>query len=270
MAREDTPVSVDTFFCDVSRLGKIRLSGEDAPEFVKVMTTVDLWRLETAGKVAPALILNAEGNIIDLVMIGRSGEREYILITHPDTVDELTQWLTAHAELKDSQGAPVFKDLKVSDATERIAAYALYGLKARMILDDLTKEELSDELGEKTLSLVTIGELQVMLIRWPLLRAHALDSPLMPGGDVFEVYLPVKAAATFEEILLGFPEIDPESFEEYVQRRRAVHTWFDAAEEAAYIKPESAGLKALLRSSHDFVGAKALQQLGFFSHSANS
>ncbi|MDR1357801.1 MAG: hypothetical protein LBJ48_00365 [Coriobacteriales bacterium] len=255
-----------TYFADVSRIGKIRLSGKSSPEFVNVMTTVEHWRLETPGQAAIALVLNAEGEIIDLVMIGRTGEHEYILITSPETVCELTEWLEAHAGLANSEGAAVFEDIKVEDRTDRIGAFALYGPDAQMILDEMSKSDVSAELGEKNLTLVSIGRLQVMILRWPLLRSHGQDMPLKAEGEVFEVYLPAKATDDFKKILLSFAEIDPEDYGEYFARRRRAHTCFDAAEQDVYIRPETAGLKALLRSDADFVGARALRKLGILSH----
>lgn len=249
-----------TYFSDISELGKIRLSGKSAPEFVRVMTTVELRRIETPGEASLALVLNAEGEIIDLIMIGRTGQHEYILITHPGTVDELTEWLQAHAELKDPEDNLVFADLKVEDRTDPLAAFALYGPAAQMILNELGKTDLSVELADKNLTLITIGQLSVMVIRWPFLREHGQTMPLMSEGEVFEVYLPVQGADDFEDILLSFAELDPESFEEYTARRKELDTWFSAAEEAAYIKPESEGLKALMRPSTDFVGARALAE----------
>ncbi|MDR1087778.1 MAG: hypothetical protein LBL23_00595 [Coriobacteriales bacterium] len=257
---------IGTYFTDVSRMGKIRLSGKSSPEFVKVMTTVELWRLETPGQAAIALVLNAEGEIIDLVMIGRTGEHEYLLLTNPGAVCEVTEWLEAHAELANNEGVAVFEDIKVEDRTDRIGTFALYGSEAQMILDELSKSDVSAELGDKNLTLLTIGRLQVMIVRWPLLRTHGQDMPLMAEGEVFEVHLPAKAAEDFKKILLGISEIVLETPEEYIARRRRAHTCFDAAEQDVYIRPETAGLKALLRSSSDFVGARALKKLGILSH----
>lgn len=247
-----------TYFCNASDLGKIRLSGKSAPEFVRVMTTVELRRIETPGEASLSLVLNAEGEIIDLVMVGRTGQAEYMLITHPNTVDELTEWLEAHAALKDPEGQAVFEDLKVENRTKSLASFALYGPAAQMILDELGHTDVSAHLGDKNLTLITIGQLQVMVIRWPFLREHGQSMPLMPEGEVFEVYLPAQGAEDFKEILFGFEEIDLESFEDYLAKRKEVHTWLSASEDAAYIKPTSAGLKALMRAGKDFVGARAL------------
>lgn len=266
----ESVVDSGTYFCDVSRLGKIRISGESAPEFIRVMTTVELQRVATPGEAALSLVLDAEGEILDLVMVARTGQHEYMLITHETTVDELTEWLQAHAALRDSGGIAVFEDIKVENRTKNIATYALYGVASQMILNELAKIDISKEFGDKNITLITIGELQVMVIRWPLLRSHGHAMPLMSEGEVFEVFLPVKAGPAFEEILLGFSEINPESYEDYKQRRLAANTWFSAAEAAAYIKPTSAGLQALLRKKSDFVGAKALEREGILYHLSKS
>ena len=250
-----------TYFSDVSCLGKIRLSGASAPEFVKVMTTVEPSSVETPGKAARALILNAEGCIIDLVTLSRTGELEYMLVSSSETVDELTEWLQAHAQLTTIEGAPVFRDIQVENTTSRIATFALHGPHALAILGELCAADLAAELGGRQSALITIGQLQVLLLRWSFLCAS--DQCITPAakggqGEVFEVYLPAQAAEDFKQILFGFEEIDQESFEEYVSRRYKAHTWFASAEQAAYSRPETAGLTALLRVSSDFVGARAL------------
>ena len=249
---------VRTFFSDVSRLGKIRLSGESSPEFVKVMTTVDLTRLSSPGKVAPALILNGEGYVLDLIMLSQTGEFEYLVVCNPDTSEELTEWLQAHAKLTTPEGVTVFEDIAVEDTSDRVATFALYGPDAQMILSELSGSDIQAQLGEDDLTTIIIGQLPVLLLRWPFLRDLNKDARPLDGGEVFEVHLPSQAAEDFEQILLGFVEIDPEGYEDYRQKRQHAHTWFDGADEAAYHRADTPALKSLMRASSDFVGAKAL------------
>ena len=251
-----------TYFCDVSSLGKIRVSGTSAPEFIKVMTTVEPSCLGAPGKVAKALVLNAEGEILDLVMIGRTGECEYLLITHPDTVEEVVEWLSAHAGLKNESKALVFDDIKIEDTTAQVGVVALYGREASAILGELSSADIKAVFGEDHLALITVGQLQLMVMCWQFLASQTQDKAYEDEGSVYEVFLPIKASEDFKDILLGFMEIDPESFDDYKTKRRATHTWFDGAEQAAYVKPETEELRSLLRPSLDFVGAKALEQLG--------
>lgn len=257
MAKENS-----TYFCDISRLGKIHVSGASAPEFIRVMTTVEPWRVETPGQAARALVLNGEGEILDLIMIARTGEQEFLLIGNAEPAAELVEWLQAHAKLADNEGVLVFEDIEIQDSTAPVAALALYGPEAQMVLDELSAGDVSEELGDKSIALVTIGKLPVMVLRWPWLNASAQDMPLVLEGEVFELYFSAQVVEEFKTILLGFAELDPESYDEYVDRRQKAHTWFGAAEDAAYLKPETAGLLALLRTDHDFVGAKALKENG--------
>lgn len=260
--------SAGTYFSDISPLGKIRISGTSSHEFIKVMTTVELCRLHAPGLAAPALVLNAEGYILDMVMIYRTGEHEYLLVSHPQTADELFEWLEAHAELVGQDGVAAFEDIKVEDTTSAVGIVALYGPGAQMILEELSKADLSAALASAHLTLITIGQLEVMVARWPFLRAQGQDLPteglegLEGLGQVFEVYLPAGASEDFKQILLGFEEIDPQSFDEYKARRQQAHTWFGAAEDAAYCMPVTDELRALMRQSKDFVGARALKQQG--------
>jgi glycine cleavage system aminomethyltransferase T len=233
------------------------------------MTSVDTGRLATIGSAAPALILNAHAEVIDLVIVMRTGNNEYLISTSPATTCEVEEWLRAHSAIADDRG-PVFAGLEVSDESASLAAVAIHGTEASEILTELFGSSPDLLLCSSALTTATIGRLDVMLFAWPLLRsaqpstqADALVASTQPDNAradalVYELIVPAGALPALTDILLGFSELDPEDFEQYRHRRKAAHTWFLAAEQPGYIKPDTPELVALLRPERDFVGARAL------------
>lgn len=239
----------NTFFADISAIGKIRVSGLDAPKFIHIMTTVEANAVSDLGQVAPALLLTAQAEIIDIVMIARSGPQEFMLTTDPNTVQEVFEWLLAHSQIADDQGL-IFADLDISNQTDKIATLALYGDDVELILGEITNTVVTDSLSDVNLGIMEIGQLPVMILKWPFLNE-----------DVHEIHLPAAAVQDLQNLLLSFAEIDPESFAEYQMRRKAAHTWFIAAGQESYIKPVGSGFSGLIRRTLDFVGSQAFQAL---------
>jgi hypothetical protein len=271
----------DTFYTDISSIGKIRVSGKSAQQFIATMTTVDTSMLAAIGAIEAALVLNGDADIIAVLLVARSGTTEYMLTCDADVAGETFAWLEAHAELCDDEGK-VFADLQIRNATDDLAAFALYGRSATAIVAELVpptattatstttkhsaaaKTSDSTEKSESTKSestksaeedisevrLTSIMGMPVLLIRYPLL----------PGG-VIEFYCQPAQRQTLENLLLSFAELDPNDFLEYRVLRAINGTWFDGATKAEYQKPDSR-LARLMRANHDFVGGRAYDALG--------
>ena len=240
----------NTYFTILHDLGRVRISGSTAALFIKTMTTVDPARISEVGTAAPALVLTSDAEIIDVVMILRTGDVEYMLTCMPATREEMYSWLQAHALLSDESG-PIFEDLVLTDETEHLVTLAVYGPDAYAIVDELAAQGLEAALGSGQVAVVFLGDphngIMSLVCTYPLLPLGYLELNVTP--EVLE---------GLEYLLLSFPEIDPEPFEEFYALRRAAHTWFNDADSAAYMRPDTARLQALIRQSRDFVGARAL------------
>ncbi|MCL2756623.1 MAG: hypothetical protein FWD43_00895 [Coriobacteriia bacterium] len=235
-----------TFYTILEGLGRIRLGGAPAPLFIHTMTTVDPVRLAQIGSSAPALLLTGEAEVIDVIMVTRTGDTEYMLTTHPQTCSEVLAWLEAHSTICDDDGL-VFEGLELTDETESLKTIAVYGSDSHGIVDDLAAHQLADTLGSGSSGLCELDGIPAFVLAYPLL----------PEG-YFELSVAPDLVALLENILLSFPEIDPSSFEEYRNARLQAGTWFAGAEEAEYHGVDTPQLAALIRTAHDFVGARSL------------
>jgi len=218
--------------------------------FIHTMTTVDSALLEQIGDATPALLLSSKAEVIDVVMLTRTGHFEYMLTTHPETRHEVFTWLDAHAWIGDNAGL-VFADLGLTDETGSLVTIAVYGPDSSMIVDTLAAHGLDEVLGSGHSALCELDGIPAFVFTYPLL-----------SEGYFELTVAPSLAPQLEAILLSFPELNPSSFDEYRAARLRAGTWFEGAEASKYHLVDSPQLTALVRMQHDFVGARALNQGG--------
>jgi glycine cleavage system aminomethyltransferase T len=236
-------------FTDISPLGKLRISGLSAHDFIRTMFTADVEKLGHLGGVTASLLLTGEAEIIDVVLIIRTGDNEYMVTTSPQTVEEVFAWLTAHSELSDDEGA-IFEGLEITNQTEALADIILFGEGSRAVLDELSGGTFASAPHTGNITLVQLDTIVVL----------SFESPVLPGIDeVYELFCPPAGAEGLKYAFMSFPEIDPMPLEEYRALRIESKTWFENADEASYTFPSDANLLHLIREEKDFVGAKALR-----------
>jgi glycine cleavage system aminomethyltransferase T len=236
-------------FCDMSAIGKLRISGTAAHDFIRTMFTADTALLEELGGATVSLLLTGEAEIIDVVLIIRTGDEEYMVTTSPQVVDEAFEWLKAHSTITDDNGA-VFEGLELTNQTEALANVVLFGEGSREILDELSGYTFSTAPHTGRITLVQLDTVVAL----------AFESLVLPGVEAYELFCPPAGAEGLKYVFMSFPEIDPLELEEYRALRVEAKTWFENASDASYIFPDEAKLLHLTRSSMDFVGAKALSQ----------
>jgi len=235
----------EAWYTDVSGLGKFRVGGASAELFVRTMTTADMLAAAVIGAVRPALLLNAEAEVIDVVELIRTGTSEFMLTCSAPVAEEAYSWLEAHGQLADEQG-PVFAGLELSDESEKLAVLAVYGPATWRIIEELAGRARQQLMDGTQMMLVELQGLPVMLNSYPLLK-----------NGFAEFFIPKQYRDILERLLLSFPELEPATPRRYRLERLGAGTWFTGAEEAAY-QHVSTELAALIREEHDFVGARAL------------
>jgi glycine cleavage system aminomethyltransferase T len=234
------------YFTDMSALGKLRINGADSEKFLTTMMTADMLPLQVIGGATTGLLLTGEAEIIDVAVIVRTGDAEFMVTTNPSVAHEVFEWLEAHAAISDDEG-PVFPALTVSEQTDDLAVTVLYGEGTNSILDELIPGGLASALRLERLSMAHLDTVPAMILR-----------PPFAFEGCFELFYPPQSREAVEHALLSFPEIDPASEDDYQKLRKEQGTWFEAADEAAYRHPDELDLMHLIREDQDFVGARAL------------
>ncbi|MDO5045001.1 MAG: hypothetical protein Q4E22_06890 [Coriobacteriia bacterium] len=133
-----TDLNAIAFVSDWSSLSIMTFSGEDAELFLNTMTTAAVKELKD-GQMAKGLVLNPEGEILDLVIISKVQTHQYFMLSAAWNKDELQVWLKAHATLENDQGK-AFKDLYIDDVTGSFTLLLVGGGKSDELLADYLAE----------------------------------------------------------------------------------------------------------------------------------
>lgn len=225
------------YACDISDYGTLRIAGEDAPLFVQTMFSGALEPLDTLFGVSQGLLLSAQGEVIDVVSVVRTGDAEYLVLASPANTAEALEWLQAHAELE-RDGKRAFAGTVVEDQSDHMAVLVVYGAGAAAVLGSL--KEACDG--------------QMLFI----------DCALPPGAygvavdPAFLLFAPLAVAAQVGEFLQGCLTLEAVDFDAFLMQTCAAGRYNLQLDAAEYRTPAQLGLEHLLRSEHDFVGARAL------------
>ncbi|MEM7161583.1 MAG: glycine cleavage system aminomethyltransferase GcvT [Bacteroidota bacterium] len=165
---------------DVSHMGEFMVRGEEALNLVQWVCSNDASLLED-GKVQYSCMPNADGGIVDDLLVYRISEKEYMLVVNASNMQKDWDWIksqnTFQAEMED-----------VSDQT---ALIAVQGPKAVEALQTLTDINLS-ELKYYTFKHGRFAGLDNILI----------SATGYTGAGGFEIYLPADQAKSAWEAIM--------------------------------------------------------------------
>lgn len=238
---------------DDSEKGKFRLSGGDALRFLQTLTTGDIASLacyQNHGELTRCMLLDADGQIIDVVIVAHSGDGEYLLLSSACNVTEVFSWLSAYAVLEEESG-PVFSNLVLEDRSDDLALFQLYGEGSEEIIHELTAGSLEDLPLVDTICATSFDGVPLLLLCEDL------------GGDetLFTMMAVPAAAQGIANILLSFPEICIQSPEDTEDHLIECGLSSAALADERYTDPVTAGLTHLMREGSTFVGARAILQM---------
>lgn len=117
---------------DVSHMGEFRLRGPQALDLIQRTTSNDASKLQP-GKAQYSCLPNAEGGIVDDLLVYMLGEEDYFLVVNASNIEKDWNWLTRH----NTHGA----DLE--NVSDQLSLFAVQGPKAAAALASLTDADLS-------------------------------------------------------------------------------------------------------------------------------
>ena len=82
---------------DVSHMTIVDLYGERVRDFLQYLVANDVAKLKTFGKALYTCMLNADGGVIDDLIIYFVADNEYRLVVNAATRDKDIAWITEHA-----------------------------------------------------------------------------------------------------------------------------------------------------------------------------
>ncbi len=139
---------------DVSHMGEIIISGNQAIDFVQHLTPNDAARL-TPGKAQYSALTTPEGTFVDDLLVYCLSPSEYLLVVNAANSDKDYEWILSH-----QKGFDVNAENKSDDYTQM----ALQGPKALEILQPLVGIDL-EELSAFEFNLAKIKEEKVLISR---------------------------------------------------------------------------------------------------------
>lgn len=169
---------------DLSHMGEIRVSGEDAATFLNTALAGNLAAI-AVGRAKYSLILDADGGIIDDLICYRRSETEYLVVPNAGNAPIVSRELSERAA-----GFAV----TVADESAETSLIAVQGPNSVAILGELTSESERTTLTEMkyySAEEINIAGSSVLLARTGY-----------TGEDGFELYIPnAEAPKLWEELL---------------------------------------------------------------------
>jgi methylglutamate dehydrogenase subunit C len=136
--REVLTVRENAGLCDVSTLGKIEIFGPQAAEFLNRIYSNAFLKLPV-GKARYGLMLREDGVVFDDGTTSRLGPNHYVMTTTTAYATEVMAHLDYCAQVLFPE-----LDVRFASATDQWAQMSLAGPKARIILQRVVEDDLSD------------------------------------------------------------------------------------------------------------------------------
>jgi aminomethyltransferase len=131
-AQEHMAVREAAGLFDVSHMGEIEVTGEDALDLVQFVTTNDASKLED-NQAQYSILTNEDGGVIDDLVVYRINSEYFLLIVNASGIEADFAWIKNHV------GA---RKVDVTDTSAAFALLALQGPRAERILQNLTDHML--------------------------------------------------------------------------------------------------------------------------------
>lgn len=117
---------------DVSHMGEFFLKGENALALIQKIATNDASKL-VPGKAQYSCMPNADGGIVDDLIIYMIAENEYMLVVNASNIEKDWNWISKHNDLK----------VEMEDRSDDWSLLAIQGPKAVEAMQSLTSVNLS-------------------------------------------------------------------------------------------------------------------------------
>ena len=131
---EHTSVREDVGIFDVSHMGEIHVTGNQAEEFLNYALTNDVTKL-TDVKAQYTTIANEKGGVIDDLVIYKLADQDYLLIPNAGNTDGDFEWL---------KGIEGYYDAVVENVSADYGQLAVQGPNARALVQKFTETDLSE------------------------------------------------------------------------------------------------------------------------------
>lgn len=226
---------------DVSHMGEVRVTGEDAEKYLQRMVTKDISEA-AAGQAIYTPMCYEDGGVVDDLLIYKLSNEEYLLVVNAANTDKDFDWLLQHVD----------GDVTVVNESADYAQLALQGPKAEEILQRLTDKPLNDIRFYRFDANVDVAGIPAIVSRTGY-----------TGEDGFELYVKSEFASELWEKLLETGKDDglmPIGLGARDTLRFEVALPLYGNELAKDITPLEAGIGFFVSLDKDFIGKEVLSK----------
>lgn len=117
---------------DVSHMGEFFLSGEKALDLIQYVCSNDASKL-VEGKVQYSCLPNADGGIVDDLLVYKIQDNEYLLVVNASNIEKDWNWISSHNTF----------GVEMKNSSDEYSLFAVQGPKAILALQKLTSVDLS-------------------------------------------------------------------------------------------------------------------------------
>lgn len=168
---------------DISHMGEVYVSGPEAKAWLNSLLTNNIERI-APGEGQYTFLLNAEGGVIDDLLVYQTGAQEYLLVVNASMIDEDVAWLQSHLH----EG---HDGVKLVDRSGEAAGLAIQGPNTVAFFEALTGAAASTLPARNEIAPITIDGVEMLISRTGY-----------TGEDGFELFLPATAAAQLWQKIL--------------------------------------------------------------------
>ena len=133
MIKEHMAVRENVGIFDVSHMGEILVTGEEAADMINYLTANNVFKLKP-GRIHYNALLTHKGTFVDDLLVYMLGENEYLLVVNAANTDKDFNWIK-------EKGAKF--NAKVENLSEEYTQIAIQGPKAQETLQKITDLDLS-------------------------------------------------------------------------------------------------------------------------------
>jgi aminomethyltransferase len=166
---------------DVSHMGEVRVTGEDALPFLQKITTNDVAKLEN-GHCQYSLMCYPDGGVVDDLLVYKLGDNNYMLVINASNIDKDIAWMQQNLTEQRTE---------ITNISDETAMLAVQGPHAEQILAKLTDAPIQTLKTFRFLTNVKISGINALLSRTGY-----------TGEDGFELYIDQHDAVQLWKLLL--------------------------------------------------------------------
>ena len=224
---------------DVSHMGEVLITGQDAEKYVQYIFTNDVAGAPV-GKIFYGMMLYPTGGVVDDLLVYKKGEHEFFLVVNASNVDKDFAWMTENA--KDF-------DVKVENLSEYYGEVAVQGPESEAIIEEVLGIHCSD------LTFYTFKEVEIAG------ETIIISRTGYTGEDGFEIYGSHEFTNTVWDKLLASGKVTPCGLGCRDTLRFEVGLPLYGDELTAEITPIEAGLGMFVKTDKgDFIGRDVIMK----------